>query len=84
MREAMALTQSQFGRKLGVSKMTVSRWERGKMKPSPATTRAIQQLQRKIRYEGVNIDGEKRPAGRRHPSPPITRRKSSVGDVAQN
>lgn len=65
MREAMGLTQSQFGRKLGVSKMTVSRWECGKMKPGPATTRAIRQLQVKTRYEGVTIDGERRVADRR-------------------
>jgi DNA-binding transcriptional regulator YiaG len=65
MREAMGLTQNEFGRKLGVSKMTVSRWECGKMKPGPATARAIRQLQVKIRYEGVNIDGERRIAGRR-------------------
>ena len=34
LREAVGLTQEQFGRKLGVSKMTVSRWECGRMRPS--------------------------------------------------
>lgn len=60
LREGMGLTQSEFGHKLGVSKMTVSRWECGKMKPSPAATRAIFKLQSSARREGVRIDGEKR------------------------
>ncbi len=34
LREAMGLTQTEFGRKLGVSKMTVSRWECGRMRPA--------------------------------------------------
>src|SRR5450432_4149427 len=34
LREAIGLTQEQFGHKVGVSKMTVSRWECGKMRPS--------------------------------------------------
>jgi DNA-binding transcriptional regulator YiaG len=61
LREALGLTQEEFGRKLGVTKMTVSRWECGRTRPSPPTTAAIRRLQTRSRHEGVKIDGEKRP-----------------------
>ena len=60
LREALGLTQEQFGRKLHVSKMTVSRWECGRMRPSHATSDAIRKLQSRTQSEGVRIDGEKR------------------------
>jgi DNA-binding XRE family transcriptional regulator len=60
LREALGLTQDQFGRKLGVAKMTVSRWECGRMRPSPSMTAAIRALQARVQYEGVKIDGEAR------------------------
>jgi DNA-binding transcriptional regulator YiaG len=59
LREAMGLTQSEFGRKIGVSKMTVSRWECGRIRPSASATTAILKLQAETRREGVRIDGEK-------------------------
>ena len=59
LREAIGLTQEQFGRKVGVSKMTVSRWECGKMRPSASTAAAIRNLQARARRQGVKIDGEK-------------------------
>ncbi|HEX4055350.1 MAG TPA: helix-turn-helix domain-containing protein [Tepidisphaeraceae bacterium] len=58
LREAMGLTQQQFGHRLGVSKMTVSRWERARMRPGPLMTAAIRKLQAKARRKGVKIDGE--------------------------
>jgi DNA-binding transcriptional regulator YiaG len=58
LREAMGLTQEQFGRKLRVSKMTVSRWECARMRPSSAMTAAIRNLQANARREGARIDGE--------------------------
>jgi DNA-binding transcriptional regulator YiaG len=58
LREAMGLTQEQFGIKLGVSKMTVSRWECGRMRPSTLTAAAIRNLQARTRHKGVRIDGE--------------------------
>jgi DNA-binding transcriptional regulator YiaG len=58
LREAMGLTQDQFSRKLGVSKMTVSRWECGRMRPSPSMTTVIRKLQARARHEGVKIDGD--------------------------
>jgi len=60
LREGMDLTQAEFGEKLGVAKMTVSRWECGRMRPSSAAVQAILKLQIQARREGVKIDGEKR------------------------
>ena len=65
LREAMGLTQSEFGEKVGASKMTVSRWECGRMRPGPAMVSAILKLQAEARRDGVKIDGEKRTS--RHP-----------------
>ena len=60
LREGMGLTQAEFGQKLGVSKMTVSRWECGRMHPDPTASAALLKLQRHARHRGVLIDGEKR------------------------
>jgi DNA-binding transcriptional regulator YiaG len=60
LREAMGLTQEQFGRRLGVTKMTVSRWECGRMRPSPSVVAAIRRLRARAQREGVKIDGERR------------------------
>lgn len=59
LREAMGLTQEQFGRKVRVSKMTVSRWECGRMRPSSSAAAAIRDLQARAQHQGVKIDGEK-------------------------
>jgi DNA-binding transcriptional regulator YiaG len=55
LRGAMGLTQAEFGRKLGVSKMTVSRWECGRMRPGAVVAAAIRNLQKKTRRAGVRI-----------------------------
>jgi DNA-binding transcriptional regulator YiaG len=60
LREAMGLTQEEFGKKLRVSKMTVSRWECGRMTPRPDAADALRKLQTQARHDGVKIDGEKR------------------------
>lgn len=60
LREGMGLTQAEFGQKLGVSKMTISRWERGRMRPSQRMVCSILKLQIEARHLGVKIDGEKR------------------------
>jgi DNA-binding transcriptional regulator YiaG len=59
LRQAMGLTQEQFARRLGVTKMTVSRWECGRMQPGNSMAAAIRKLQTKARREGVKIDGER-------------------------
>jgi len=60
LREGMGLTQQEFGKDLGVSKMTVSRWECGQMRPSASARTAIYRLQAKARKSGVVVDGERR------------------------
>jgi transcriptional regulator with XRE-family HTH domain len=62
LREAMGATQKEFGLKVGASKMTVSRWECGKMRPSAAMVTAIYRLQAQLRRKGVQIGGQKRVA----------------------
>jgi DNA-binding transcriptional regulator YiaG len=62
LREGMGLTQQEFGQKLGVSKMTVSRWECGLMRPNRSRTAAILKLQTRAKHAGVQIDGEKQPS----------------------
>ncbi len=64
LREAMGLTQQEFGRRVGVSKMPVSRWECGRIRPSASAALAILKLQAEARREGVKIDGEKLPSRR--------------------
>ena len=59
LREAMGLTQRELARKLGVSKMTVSRWECGRMRPSPDAAESVLKLKAEARRDGVKIDGQK-------------------------
>lgn len=55
LREALGLTQKEFGEQLGVDKMTVSRWERGTLRPSEASLAAVDELRRKAVRRGVTI-----------------------------
>jgi hypothetical protein len=55
LREGLGLTQAEFGERLGVDKMTVSRWERGALRPSDQSIQAIEQLRRKAVQRGVTI-----------------------------
>lgn len=55
LREALGLTQKEFGEQLGVDKMTVSRWERGALRPSDESLDAIEELRRKAVRRGVAI-----------------------------
>ena len=43
-RKRLGLTQEQFARELGVSFITVNRWENGHAKPSPLARRCIELL----------------------------------------
>jgi len=65
LREALGLTQEQFGRKLGVTKMTVSRWECGRMQPSRSMVAAICAMQARAQRQGVKIEGESVPHAKR-------------------
>ena len=43
-RNRLGLTQERFAQRLGVSFVTVSRWERGKSKPIPAFRKQIEAM----------------------------------------
>jgi len=55
LREALGLTQQEFGERVGVDKMTVSRWERGALRPSDESLEAIENLRRQTVRHGVTI-----------------------------
>lgn len=55
LREAMGLTQVELAERIGVDSMTVSRWERGAVKPGPAAVKALDKLRRAAGRRGVTI-----------------------------
>lgn len=55
LREALGMTQDQFGDQIGVDKMTVSRWERGTMHPSARALQQIEKLRKQSIRRGVAI-----------------------------
>lgn len=55
LREALGLTQVEFGARLGVDSMTVSRWERGAVRPGPAAVKALERLRRAAGRRGTVI-----------------------------
>ena len=55
LREALGLTQKELGERLGVDKMTVSRWERGTMCPSAESLAALEKVRRQAVRKGVAI-----------------------------
>jgi DNA-binding transcriptional regulator YiaG len=55
LREALGLTQAEFGERIGVDKMTVSRWERGALRPSDESLAAIAKLRDRATRSGVTI-----------------------------
>ncbi len=46
LRKSLRLTQEQFALKLGVHKLTVSRWERGDKRPSKLADRQLKRIRR--------------------------------------
>lgn len=60
LREAMDLTQEQLATRLGVTKMTVSRWERGTMKPSETALHNLVRLRDRAVRRGLQVDGNQR------------------------
>lgn len=55
LREALGLTQTELAERLGVEKMTVARWEWGKMRPRAAAVKALNKLRRDAGRRGTVI-----------------------------
>jgi len=55
LREALGLTQAEFGERIGVDKMTVSRWERGVLRPGDESLTAMSELRNRAASRGVTI-----------------------------
>lgn len=64
MRERLGLTQAELGARLGVSQVTVSRWENGHHRPSPLQTARLRAL-----LEGTPSASLEPAAGPRRPPP---------------
>lgn len=55
LREALGFTQAELGERVGVDKMTVSRWERGTMNPSEESLDALEKIRRQAVRKGVIV-----------------------------
>jgi DNA-binding XRE family transcriptional regulator len=55
LREALGMSQQVFGDRVGVDKLTVARWEWGKLKPSKESIRAIQKIRAQAIRRGVSL-----------------------------
>ena len=55
LREALGLTQEDLGAKLGVDRMSVSRWERGQIRPSKESLAALESVRSEAVRKGVVI-----------------------------
>jgi DNA-binding transcriptional regulator YiaG len=55
LREALGLTQTQLAQRLGVDKMTVARWEWGKLRPRQSAVTALNNLRREAGRHGTVI-----------------------------
>ncbi len=52
LRERLGLTQEAFAREVGVSSMTISRWERGLAGPTQLARKQLEVLERRAAREG--------------------------------
>lgn len=57
LREALGLTQAQLGQLLGRDKLTISRWERGTIRPGAEVLKKFYDLARKRKKTGVVLVG---------------------------
>ena len=57
MRQALGLTQEELAGKIGVNKLTISRWERGELRPSATSMRALRTFRDRSTRQGVLLAG---------------------------
>jgi DNA-binding XRE family transcriptional regulator len=55
LRQALDLTQTEFGKSMGVDKLTVSRWERGELRPGKRSLRALQRIRASAVRKGISL-----------------------------
>lgn len=56
LREALGLTQAAFAAQVGVDKMTVSRWERGTIRPGKTAIKRIEAIRKRAIRRGVPFE----------------------------
>ncbi len=57
LREALGLTQREMGDRLGVDPLTVSRWERGEVRPRKKSLATLEKVRREAVKKGVVLPG---------------------------
>jgi DNA-binding XRE family transcriptional regulator len=57
LREALGMTQAEMGDKMGVDKLTISRWERGALRPNASSLGKLEKLRDDAIRRGVVIPG---------------------------
>lgn len=57
LREAAGLSQEELGARIGKNKLTVSRWERGVMRPGKESLRELNKLFARLKRTGVVLAG---------------------------
>jgi DNA-binding transcriptional regulator YiaG len=55
LRAGLGMTQKSMGQAIGVDRLTVSRWERGELRPSSASLTALERLRQKAVRRGVTL-----------------------------
>jgi DNA-binding transcriptional regulator YiaG len=55
LRDALNLTQTELGKRMGVDKLTVSRWERGELRPGKRSQRALQRIRATAIRKGISL-----------------------------
>lgn len=53
LRESLGMTQTELGEQLGVAKLTVSRWERGQVRPRDKTLDTLKKLVAEAKRKGT-------------------------------
>ncbi len=56
-RQALGMTQAEFGEAVGVEKMTVSRWERGASRPGTQALERLRRMVARAKRRGVLLAG---------------------------